>query len=202
MALERKKTLNVFKDAAGAWGSYDDFPVGPPGTDPMPHLSRNRTAQPFYLVSEADQVLIQMAGEGEILFAEREAGHDGVHPHTPARMPLVPGDTVYIPAGVPSRLVPNGENLQVRLKAEPPVREAVAWYCERCGALVHSEELAAGGIPQEGYWNAVRAFNAEASARTCPGCGEVHPPAELGDTDWPSVTAALRAERDERAEKT
>src|ERR1700722_10852098 len=113
MPLERKKTLNVFKDAAHAWGPYDDFPVGQPGTAPMPHLSRNRIAQQFYLVSEADQVLIQMAGEGEIAFAERE----------PARMELVPGDTVYIPAGVPSRLTPRGENLQIRLKAEPAVRE-------------------------------------------------------------------------------
>ena len=185
MALERKKTLNVFKDAAEAWGSYDDFPVGPPGTDPMPHLSRNRVAQPFYLVSEADQVLIQMAGEGEIVFAERD----------PAHMPLIPGDTVYIPAGVPSRLLPSGENLQIRLKAEPAVREAVAWYCAHCGALVHSEELPAGGIPQEGYWEAVRAFNADTSARTCGGCGTIHPPAELGDVAWPEVAAALRAER-------
>jgi hypothetical protein len=185
MALERKKTLNVFKDAAGAWGSYDDFPVGPTGTDPMPHLSRNRTAQPFYLVSEADQVIIQMAGEGEILFAERE----------PARMPLVPGDTVYVPAGVPSRLLPRGENLQVRLKAEPPVREAVAWFCGRCGARVHAEELPADGIPQEGYWSAVHTFNADPTTRTCGGCGEVHPPAELGDVAWPEVAAALRAER-------
>src|SRR5271168_4786521 len=129
MPLERKKTLNVFKDAAQAWGSYDDFPVGQPGTDPMPHLSRNRVAQPFYLMSEADQVLIQMAGEGEIAFAEREASPN---------MSLVPGDTVYIPAGVPSRVTPRGENLQIRLKAEPAVREAVAWYCARCGALVHA----------------------------------------------------------------
>ena len=185
MALERKKTLNVFKDAAGAWGSYDDYPVGPPGTDPMPHLSRNRVAQPFYLVSEADQVLIQMAGEGEILFAERD----------PARMALTPGDTVYIPAGVPSRLVPRGENLQVRLKAEPPVREAVAWYCGRCGALVHAEEVPADAIPQERYWSAVAAFNAAVSARTCGGCGEVHPLAELGDVAWPDVAAARRAEQ-------
>jgi hypothetical protein len=202
MALERKKTLNVFKDAAGAWGSYDDYPVGPHGTDPMPHLSRNRVAQPFYLVSEADQVLVQMAGEGEIVFAEREAVTMGASaPKLPgsmgvlAHMPLVPGDTVYILAGVPSRILPRGENLQVRLKAEPPVREAVAWYCGRCGGLVHAEELPADGIPQEGYWKAAQAFNAEAGARTCGGCGEVHPPAELGDVAWPEVAAALRAER-------
>jgi 3-hydroxyanthranilate 3,4-dioxygenase len=183
MALERKKTLNVFKDAANAWGSYDDYPVGAFGTDPMPHLSRNRVAQPFYLVSEADQVLIQMAGEGEIVFAERE----------PARMPLVPGDTVYIPAGVPSRILPRGENLQVRLKADPPVREAVAWYCSGCGALVHAVELEPG-IPQEGYWSAAQAFNADPAKRTCA-CGEVHAPADLADIAWPEVAAALRAER-------
>src|SRR5277367_816644 len=99
MPLERKKTLNVFKDAAGAWGSYDDYPVGPLGTDPMPHLSRNRVAQPFYLISEADQVLIQMAGRGEIRFAGSE----------PAVLKLEPGDVVYIPARVPSRLVPLAE---------------------------------------------------------------------------------------------
>jgi 3-hydroxyanthranilate 3,4-dioxygenase len=183
MPLERKKTLNVFKEAAAAWGSYDDYPVGPFGTDPMPHLSRNRVAQPFFLVSEADQVLIQMAGEGEILFAENEA----------VTMPLVPGDTVYIPAGVPSRLVPRGENVQVRLKAEPPVREAVAWYCGSCGELVHTVELAASGIAQDGYWSATQAFNADPSKRTCGACGAVHPPAELGDIAWPEVAAALRS---------
>jgi hypothetical protein len=183
MALERKKTLNVFKDAKDAWGSYDDYPVGPPGTDPMPHLSRNRLPQPFFLVSEEDQVLIQMAGEGRIEFRDIE----------PARLSLVPGDTVYIPAGVPSRVVPEGENLQIRLKAAGPVREAVAWYCASCGELVHGEELAAG-IPQEQYWKAVRAFNGEAALRTCKGCSAVHPAVDLGDIAWPEVAAAIRAE--------
>jgi 3-hydroxyanthranilate 3,4-dioxygenase len=179
MPIERKKTLNVFKDAREAWGSYDDFPVGQPGTDPMPHLSRNRVAQPFYLVSEADQVLIQMAGRGEIRFRDSE----------PAVLVLEPGDTVYIPACVPSRLVPHGENVQVRLKAEPAVREAVAWYCD-CGALVASSELPPG-VMQEAYLAAVHAFNA--STRACPACARVHPPAELGDIDWAATAAAVRA---------
>jgi 3-hydroxyanthranilate 3,4-dioxygenase len=178
VALERKKTLNVFRDAAAAWGSYDDFPVGQPGTDPMPHLSRNRIAQPFYLVSEADQVLIQMAGTGEIWFRDIE----------PARLLLEPGDTVYIPACVPSRLLPYGENVQIRLKAEPAVREAVAWYCA-CGARVASTEIAPG-VVQDGYLAAVRAFNA--GARACPACGLAHPPAELGDIAWAEVAAAIR----------
>ncbi|MEO7093833.1 MAG: hypothetical protein ABI175_11325 [Polyangiales bacterium] len=178
MALERKKTLNVFKDAREAWGSYDDFPVGQPGTDPMPHLSRNRCPQPFFLVSEGDQVLIQMAGRGAIHFRDIE----------PAVLALEPGDTVYIPACVPSRLVPDGENVQIRLKPEPGVREAVAWYCD-CGTVVHSIEIAAG-IVQDAYLAAVHAFNA--TARTCATCSRVHPLADLGDIDWTHAAAAQR----------
>jgi 3-hydroxyanthranilate 3,4-dioxygenase len=181
MPIERKKTLNVFKDAREAWGSYDDFPVGLPGMDPMPHLSRNRVAQPFYLVSEADQVLIQMAGRGEILLRDADAGV--------MRFALEPGDTVYIPACVPSRLIPHGDNVQIRLKAEPTVREAVAWYCA-CDALVSSAELSPG-IMQEGYLAAVQTFNA--SARQCPACACVHPAADLGDIDWAAAAAAVRA---------
>jgi 3-hydroxyanthranilate 3,4-dioxygenase len=181
MALERKKTLNVFKEAAHTWGSYDEFPVGPSGTDPMPHLSRSRVAQPFFVVSSADQVLIQMAGRGEIQFRDLE----------PARMALVPGDTVYIPAGVPNRVVPDGEVLQIRLKAEPPAREAVAWYCPGCGALVHGRELD-DAVVQEGWWRAVHEFNRDAAIRTCAGCRAVHPTVELGDIAWPAVAAALR----------
>jgi hypothetical protein len=183
MALERKKTLNVFKEARAAWGSYDDYPVGPAGTDPMPHLSRNRVPQPFFLVCEEDQVLVQMAGEGALELRETDPQH----------MRLVPGDTVYIPAGVPTRVVPDGENVQIRLKAEPPGREAVAWYCDGCGALVHARELDAG-IVQDQYWRAVTAFNADPRLRTCEGCGIEQAPADLGDIAWLAVAAVLRTE--------
>lgn len=183
MALERKKTLNVFKEAANRWGSWDEFPVGPKGTDPMPHLSQSRVPQPFFVVSAEDQVLIQMAGQGEIQFRDLE----------PARMRLVPGDTVYIPAGVPSRIIPDGEVLQIRLKAEPPAREAVAWYCQRCDALVHTSE-GTESIVQEAWWRAVQAFNADAKLRTCAQCQTIHPPAELTDIAWPDVAAALRSD--------
>src|SRR6185436_2732835 len=84
-------------------------------------------------------------------------------------MTLEPGDTVYIPACVPSRLVPYGENVQVRLKAEPAVREAVAWYCA-CGAVVASSELAPG-IMQEAYLAAVESFNARARRHRLGGDG-------------------------------
>ena len=90
---------------------------------------------------------------------------------------------------VPSRLIPYGENVQLRLKVEPGVREAVAWYCD-CDALVHSIEIAPG-IVQDAYLAAVHAFNA--SPRTCPRCAQLHPPAELGDIAWNATATAIRA---------
>lgn len=183
--LERKKTSNVFKEAQRTWGSFDDFPIGQLGLDPMPHLSRSSTAQPFYLVTELDEVLIQMAGTAEIQFREMDSG--------PAAMCLSPGDTVYLPAGIPSRIVPQGEVIQVRLKGQPPLREAVAWYCQGCGELVHTHEFTEQ-IPQRQYWQAVEAFNADPEVRTCAGCGAVHPPVALGDIAWPKVIEALEAE--------
>jgi 3-hydroxyanthranilate 3,4-dioxygenase len=182
MALERKKTLNVFRDAAAAWGSHDEFPVGPKGTDPMPHLSRSRVAQPFFVINAADQVLIHMAGRARLELREGDV----------AAMALVPGDTVYIPAGVPSRLVPDGETLDIRLKAEPPAAEAVAWYCD-CGARITAREID-DKIVQAGWWRAVHEFNRDERQRTCAACGTVHAPVDLGDIAWPDVAAAIAAD--------
>jgi hypothetical protein len=188
--LERKKTSNVFKEAKRTWGSFDDFPIGQLGLDPMPHLSRSSTAQPFYLVTELDEVLVQMAGTAEIQFRELESG--------PATMCLAPGDTVYLPAGIPSRIVPQGEVIQIRLKGQPPLREAVAWYCEGCGELVHAHEFS-DAIPQREYWRAVEAFNADPELRTCGRCGLVHAAVALGDIAWPQVVEALESEAAEIA---
>ena len=187
MTLERKKTTNVLRDARHAFGSHDDFPIGPRGTDPMPHLSRSRVAQPFFLVSAADQVLVQMAGRG-VLDLRGDA---------PARMSLSPGDVVYIPAGVPSRASPTpptveNANVHVRLKADPPAREAAAWYC-RCGALVHAEEVT-GDVAQEGYLRAVLAFNGDEVLRRCAACGVLHDSVDVDDIAWAAVAAVLRAE--------
>ena len=79
MALERKKTLNVFKDARDAWGSYDDFPVGAKGTDPMPYLSRNRVPQPFFLVSEEefDAAFARIRSAGVRYYADHDRSGPG-----------------------------------------------------------------------------------------------------------------------------
>jgi 3-hydroxyanthranilate 3,4-dioxygenase len=177
---EPRKTLNVFREAALTWGSYDDFPVAPAGVDPSPHLSRNRVAQPFYLVTARDEVLVTMSGEGEIRFKD------------PARtiMAVGPGDVVYLPARIPARIIPHSELLQVRLKGNPPFTEAVAWYCDNCDTFMHRAEFTSE-VPQRSYWDAVTEYNADARLRTCPACGQIHGRAELGDIAWNAVADVL-----------
>ena len=179
---ERRKTLNVFREAALTWGSFDDFPIAPPGVDPSPHLSRSTVAQPFYLVTAKDEVLVTMSGDGEIRFKD------------PARTALTvsPGDVVYLPARIPARIVPHSELLHVRLKGNPPFTEAVAWYCDNCDALMHSVEFTSE-VPQRSYWDAVAEYNADTRHRTCPACGHVHDTAELGDIAWDAVAEVLEA---------
>jgi hypothetical protein len=161
--------LQLFNEIKSAWGSFDDFPALPPGTDPMPHISRNTVSQPFYLVSDQDQVLINLAGEGELWLKGRE----------PERMP--------------SRVVTQTPSLQVRFKAETPGREAVVWYCSRCDSIVDWRSIDTGQeIPQEAYWEATQAFNDDAERRTCRQCDVVHLAVELGDIAWPAVAQAIR----------
>ncbi len=97
------------------------------------------------------------------------------------------------PAGVPSRLLPAARTSRSvsRPILRPRGRGLVLRPLRR---LVHAEDVPRGHIAQERYWSAVSAFNTEASLRTCRGCGEVHPLADLGDVAWPEVAAARRAE--------
>lgn len=177
---ERRKTLNVLKEANLAWGSYDDFPVVPRGVEPSPHLSRNSVAQPFYLVTSKDEVLVTMSGEGEIRFHGAERTVLGIGP----------GDVVYLPARLPSRIVPHTQLVQIRIKDVPPFTEAVAWFCEACEALVHRAEFTAQ-VPQRHYWEAAASFNADPALRTCPACSAVSQPADMSDFAWADIAEAL-----------
>jgi 3-hydroxyanthranilate 3,4-dioxygenase len=177
---ERRKTLNVLKEAALALGSFDEFPVAPAGVDPAPHLSRSSVAQPFWLVTRLDEVLVIMSGEGQVSFKDADR----------TTMALGPGDVVYMPARTPSRIIPDGELVSVRLKSVPPFTEAVAWYCGRCDELMHSQEFTVD-VPQRSYWNAVTAYNSDVALRTCRSCGHVQAEAEIGNISWDTVAEIL-----------
>ncbi len=67
-------------------------------------------------------------------------------------MQLAAGDCVYLPAGVPSRILTQTPSLQVRFNAATPGREAVAWYFADCRGVVYWHAIEARvEIPQEEY---------------------------------------------------
>ena len=180
--MARKPRFAAFDEAARR-GPYDEYPMLPAGVDPQICLSRNDRPQPFFLICEHDTVLVNMSGEGRVEF-----------PEGPVRYhPVVPGDFVYVPSGTPHRIVPEGECVQLRYKAEHPGLEAVAWYCESCGAELAREVWdTAAEIPQEGYLRACREFNADAARRTCASCGRIHEEVDLSPYGWEAVAAEIR----------
>jgi hypothetical protein len=182
--MERKKMMHLLREAQSCLGSHDDFPTMPAGTDPMPCLSRNRTAQPFFLVSAHDQVVLALAGKSRIELPGA----------APDESELDVGDAVYVPAGQPSRIVPETESVHLRFKAEPPGWEAAVWICASCGTEIFRRELDATAAPaQAGYWQACQEFNRDSALRTCA-CGTSHPPADVSDVRWPDVAAQLAGE--------
>ena len=179
--MARKQRFAAF-DEAQKRGPYDEYPMLPAGIDPQICLSRNDRQQPFYLICEHDTVLVNMSGEGRVEF-----------PDGPVRYhPVVPGDFVYVPSGTPHRFAPDGECVQLRYKAEHPGLEAVAWYCEGCGAEVTREVWdTEEELPQAGYLRACLEFNAGTDRRTCSSCGQVHDKIDLTPYGWEAVAAEV-----------
>ena len=52
--------------------------------------------------------------------------------------------------------------------------DALAWFCEGCGGLLHREDFACADIERE-LKVIIERFNASVALRTCKGCGAVLP---------------------------
>ena len=180
------KPYNTYEVGAEA-GAYDERPMLLPDIDPQLHLSRNDRPQPFHLICEKDCVLVQMSGEAKVEFTEGNVRY----------FTLEPGDFVYVPAGMPHRILPETSSIQYRFKARDAGLEGVAWFCQGCGADVHRHVWdTAETLPQEGYAEACEAFNEATDKRTCPECGAVHPAADTAGTRWREVAANIRSGAD------
>ncbi len=169
-------------------GAFDEYPVMPEGVSPQLMLSRNDRPLPFYLICEKDTLIVQMTGEGRIVFKDSAMNYTAT----------VPGDLVYVPARTPHRLFTDHDSLIYRYKAEKAGLEGVAWYCDGCGAevyrLVFDTETE---LPQEGYLRAVETFNGDQALRTCKSCGAAHPIADASGNNWIAIAAELRGGDDE-----
>ena len=180
------RSLNVMSfAAAAAAGPYDERPMLPDTLDLQIHLSKNDRPQPFFLICEHDTVLFALSGTGHVEYKDASV----------LRHAYEVGDHLYVPAGVPHRIVPKTETIQYRYKLPESELEGVAWYCEGCGKELYREvfELASE-LPQEAYLRIARAFNADAQRRTCQSCGAVHPAIDLAPYRWAQIAQELRAE--------
>jgi hypothetical protein len=181
--FDRKKMVQAF-DAARDCGPYDELPVLVSDRDPQLHLSRNDRPQPFHLICSQDTLVAQLFGTATL-----DMKHSPVRYHR-----LEPGDVVYVPAGTPTRLVPDGESINLRYKALHAGLEGVAWFCETCGEEIHREEFdTESELPQEAYLRACERFNDDAELRKCLSCGATHDPVDLSGIRWREVAEAIRA---------
>jgi hypothetical protein len=182
--MARDIHFSTFAAAATA-GPYDERPMLPASIDLQMNLSRNDRPQPFFLVCQHDSVLVVMSGEGRVQFKDAP-----VLWHS-----YVPGDFIYVPAGTPHRIVPATESIQYRYKLPESELEAMAWYCEGCGAVLHRDtwELAEEKA-QAAYLRACREFSEDLARRTCGSCGTVHPAIDLAPYRWEELNAEVVAE--------
>jgi 3-hydroxyanthranilate 3,4-dioxygenase len=189
--MARNLLVMTFAEAAKA-GNYDERPMLPDSLDLQIHLSKNDRMQPFWLICQHDTVLMALSGEGRVEYKDA-----AVLRHT-----YEMGDHLYVPAGVPHRIVPASESIVYRYKLPESELEGVAWYCEGCGGELYREvwEIASE-LPQEAYLRIARSFNADAPRRTCAACGAVHPEIDLAPFRWEGVANGLKAEAAEPAKQ-
>jgi 3-hydroxyanthranilate 3,4-dioxygenase len=183
--MARKKTFQTFREARKL-GPYDERPMLPDEIDVQLHLSRNDRPQPFFLICGKDTLIARMSGRGRVEFKGTDVG----------AFALEPGDYVYVPAGAPHRLVPEGECVDLRYKAQNAGLEGVAWYCPECEREIHREVWdTSETITQEAYSTACERFNADPKLRACRACGAMHPPLDLFGFNWRAIAEEIRADR-------
>lgn len=87
------------------------------------------------------------------------------------------GETWLLPGNVPhspQRPEEGSIGLVVERVREEGTLEKFQWYCQQCGGLVHEVELQVRDIVAD-LPPVFAAFYADEEARTCGGCGALHP---------------------------
>ncbi|KRA24912.1 hypothetical protein ASD65_11090 [Microbacterium sp. Root61] len=170
-------------EAAKEVGNYADVPVMPADVDPQITISRNWVTQPFYIAFEEDTVLALMSGSANVRLRDTNVKY----------WPVIPGDHVYVPAGTPHRLEPDGESVLIRFIGNDPAYRAAIFACERCDAeldrLEWEQDLDVEAVAI--YAEIVRRFNEDLPKRTCPTCGTVADEISLEQLGWTAEPSAI-----------
>lgn len=179
--MARKRRFMTYKESKKR-GFFDEYPMLTDDVDPQLHMSCGLGAQPFWLVCEKDSMVALMSGRATIEFKDSPVLYED--------MGL--GDFVYIPAGTPTRMTNHEETIHYRYKALDAGLEAVAWYCDSCGAALYRETWdTADEVPQKAYLRITEAFNDSEDMRTCKSCGQIHDEVDISDNNWHKISEEL-----------
>ena len=131
-------------------------------------IVRGPNARNDFHIDPGDEIFYQLAGD--IIVRCREAS--GAFRDVPVRQ----GEAMLVRAGTPHCPIrPAGTwGLVVERKRRPDELDALAWFCERCGGMLHEERFACADIERD-LPAIIARFNASESLRTCRGCGAVLP---------------------------
>ncbi len=95
----------------------------------------------------------------------------------PRDIPIREGQVFLLPAHVrhsPQRPVPGSVGLVIERPRPEGEPDGFEWYCPQCQSLVHRSEFQLVSLVDD-LPRAFAAFYDDDEARTCPGCGWVHP---------------------------
>lgn len=179
--MARRRMLHAL-DTAATVGNYAELAALPADVDPQITVSRNWVDQPFFIAFEEDTVLAQMSGRSTVHLRQSNVLH----------YPLGQGDHVYMPAGTPHRIAPDGEGVLIRYVTNEPAARAAIFTCSRCANEIYrlewQQELVDDAVAI--YAEICRRFNDDLSHRTCSQCGEVAPEVSLEALGWVPEHAA------------
>jgi len=115
-----------------------------------------------------EEFFYQLEGDMVLKVAESRKIYD---------VPIRAGEVFMLPPHVrhsPQRPVPGSVGLVVEAPRVDGMQDGFEWYCFECGALVHRVEVSVGNIVTD-LPPLFDAFYSDEAARTCRGCGALHP---------------------------
>ena len=146
-------------------------------------LSRNQIWSARHPAGDAPLTVVEMLPEGAVRLPDRErifhiipAGRAHHIEHAFGFWRTCGADALYIKSTYVAGMV---YMMTISTAAESYVSDTIGWFCLNCGHGLRSIEIPTRRLHLRGLLErsliAVREFNANATDRTCSGCGSVHP---------------------------
>jgi 3-hydroxyanthranilate 3,4-dioxygenase len=131
-------------------------------------IVRGPNARSDFHIDPGDEIFYQLRGTIRLDLID-DAGQRIEHR-------LDAGEVMLVPAGTPHAPLRPADSwgLVIERRRAPDELDAVRWYCDACGSVVHEAHFHVDDIEVE-LKAALEAFNASVAHRTCPTCGTIAP---------------------------